>query len=694
MAKDRQPDNFDRYVQQVVDNSLKEVHTCLPGSIVSFDSSTQIASIQPLLKRKFVNDQEVDLPLCINCPVIFPGAGGFVMTFPVEPGDECLIVFSERALDTWIQSGGAQLPLDTRRHSLSDAIAILGLKSQPNKLPAVFASGIELKDVAGNTFCRVKSDGVDIKGNTLVTGDLTVDGDTDITGTLDVIGIATADDHFSGIVSGETHTHSGVTPGAGVSGPPIGGGGGPPVVLSVVDGGTGSSTQQDAINELTQVSGATDEYVLTKDTASGDALWKVATGGGGVTNPLGEDLDMAGFDLIGVDSIRSIADTDTHIDMNNAANSIVVNPGVDAAITFWSGAANIMPAIYPHADNRGSFGSAGLRWEEYWGRFLNIEQTATIATLAATSIGAFQATGAIDFNNQNMTNVDIDSGTINGITDLAIADGGTGQGTAQAAIDALTAVSGATNEHVLTKDTGTGNALWKAATIGDVTAAAALTDNAIVRGGAAAKAVQTSGISISDTDDITGVEDLVAVHIETGSINIASDLGVLITPGSDIDTILINLDVTDNPQILWDESPGSWVFSEGNVHILSTTKGLALTDSAGGIRYGIKYGAATQIGHATPNIMALTNRADDGVVQIQAHDGTGVGGATGEVAVATFADTLVTFHQDVKFEGDVGFYNTAPQSKPTITGSRGGNVALADLLTELAILGLIIDSST
>ncbi|KKK75631.1 hypothetical protein LCGC14_2871790, partial [marine sediment metagenome] len=36
------------------------------------------------------------------------------------------------------------------------------------------------------------------------------------------------------------------------------------------------------------------------------------------------------------------------------------------------------------------------------------------------------------------------------------------QTTQQAAIDALSAVSGATNEHVLTKDTATGNAKWKA----------------------------------------------------------------------------------------------------------------------------------------------------------------------------------------------------------------------------------------
>ena len=47
-------------------------------------------------------------------------------------------------------------------------------------------------------------------------------------------------------------------------------------------------------------------------------------------------------------------------------------------------------------------------------------------------------------------------------TDIPIADGGTGQSTAQLAINALSAVGAATNEHVLTKDTATGNAIFKA----------------------------------------------------------------------------------------------------------------------------------------------------------------------------------------------------------------------------------------
>lgn len=41
-----------------------------------------------------------------------------------------------------------------------------------------------------------------------------------------------------------------------------------------------------------------------------------------------------------------------------------------------------------------------------------------------------------------------------------------------------------------------------------------------------------------------------------------------------------------------------------------------------------------------------------------------------------------------------GFYNATPIAKPTVTGSRGANAALASLLTQLANLGLITDSSS
>ncbi len=54
----------------------------------------------------------------------------------------------------------------------------------------------------------------------------------------------------------------------------------------------------------------------------------------------------------------------------------------------------------------------------------------------------------------------------------------------------------------------------------------------------------------------------------------------------------------------------------------------------------------------------------------------------------------INFVGGVEFQGNVGFYDISPQPQPVVTGSRGGNVALANLLNELAQIGLIQDNTT
>jgi hypothetical protein len=67
-----------------------------------------------------------------------------------------------------------------------------------------------------------------------------------------------------------------------------------------------------------------------------------------------------------------------------------------------------------------------------------------------------------------------------------------------------------------------------------------------------------------------------------------------------------------------------------------------------------------------------------------------LGGAQTYSAAQTFSDN-VTLGGSGK---QVGFYGTTPASKPTVSGSRGGNEALESLLTALATLGLITDSTS
>lgn len=64
-------------------------------------------------------------------------------------------------------------------------------------------------------------------------------------------------------------------------------------------------------------------------------------------------------------------------------------------------------------------------------------------------------------------------------------------------------------------------------------------------------------------------------------------------------------------------------------------------------------------------------------------------GATAFAAVSAYIDDEVTPTGAL-----LSFYGAAPAAKPTVTGSKGGNAALASLLTALATLGLITDSTT
>jgi hypothetical protein len=130
--------------------------------------------------------------------------------------------------------------------------------------------------------------------------------------------------------------------------------------------------------------------------------------------------------------------------------------------------------------------------------------------------------------NQNTT------GTASNVTGtVAIGNGGTGQTTAQLAINALTAVGAAPNEYVFTKDTGTGNAIWK------VGGGAGLAWGASISGTSGTGVTLTVGASASASTiaqsiviDNTQTNNSTALRINTGTGN---DSGGNILSGIELD---------------------------------------------------------------------------------------------------------------------------------------------------------------
>lgn len=119
-----------------------KVHTCLPGIVVSYDATTQSATVQPAVRGKYRAPGTGELvsyqmPVIANVPVAFPSAAGISITWPLAAGDPVTLVFAERSIDEWKTVGGNDATArDVRRHDLSDAIAIPGGRPFSDAVPA------------------------------------------------------------------------------------------------------------------------------------------------------------------------------------------------------------------------------------------------------------------------------------------------------------------------------------------------------------------------------------------------------------------------------------------------------------------------------------------------------------------------------------------------------------------------------
>lgn len=231
-------------INQAILNTLKDLHTCLPAQIISFDPANQTATVQPQIKRVFVGGNAQDLPPLINVPVWQPRAGGFCVTLPIKTGDQCLVIFAERAIDQWFKSGKNDEPKNYRTHSLSDGIALVGMSAEPNAIQNYDPDNLTIRNEDNDQFFKLHANKdielstgnlkiylenasdiitatapakiildtplAEITGNATIAGDLTVSGSTTLTDPVTANGKAID----------STHKHLGVTPGGGISGVP------------------------------------------------------------------------------------------------------------------------------------------------------------------------------------------------------------------------------------------------------------------------------------------------------------------------------------------------------------------------------------------------------------------------------------------------------------------------------------------
>ncbi|UIA94537.1 translation initiation factor IF-2 (plasmid) [Erwinia tracheiphila] len=225
------------------------IWTSLPGIVQSFDPVAVTVVVQPAIKGRIMQKdgswQSVNMPLLVDVPVCFPRGGGTTLTFPVNAGDECMVVFADRCIDAWWQSGGIQEPMEPRMHDLSDGFAFIGPMSQAKKIGGISTSTVQLRSDDGAALIELDpaSHAVNVKtsgkltasasgGTEITSPEIVLNGNVTINGNFSqgmgegggaatLLGpVSVTNDVTASGVSVKNHRHGGVETGSGDTGGP------------------------------------------------------------------------------------------------------------------------------------------------------------------------------------------------------------------------------------------------------------------------------------------------------------------------------------------------------------------------------------------------------------------------------------------------------------------------------------------
>lgn len=115
------------------------------GTIQTFDPAKQSASVS-LNVRSLVAGEIKSYPVLVDVPVFVLGGGDRCFTFPVRPGDTCLVCFNDRDIDNWFSTGSVSVPNTPRIHDLSDGLALVGFRSLANPVASYSTTDMEMRN--------------------------------------------------------------------------------------------------------------------------------------------------------------------------------------------------------------------------------------------------------------------------------------------------------------------------------------------------------------------------------------------------------------------------------------------------------------------------------------------------------------------------------------------------------------------
>ena len=210
---------------------LQRTDDMLPAKVIAYNKATNLATIQPMIMVVTTDGQSIARAQVAAVPVYKISSGGFIINFPVKPGDLGWIKANDRDISSFVSTYAMASPNTQRKHSFKDAMFYPQAAWDLVSISEEDSANLVLQNYAGTCKISISETNVTVTAPNGVLFDTPV---ATFTGIIDVQNnngestpctvngnIVTNGDVIASGTSLHTHKHGGVMTGGGDTGVPI-----------------------------------------------------------------------------------------------------------------------------------------------------------------------------------------------------------------------------------------------------------------------------------------------------------------------------------------------------------------------------------------------------------------------------------------------------------------------------------------
>ena len=163
-------------IDRIIADSRASLHTSFPARVLAYDVNAQTVDVRPALLREVPSDDPElpwgfeRLPDLLNVQMMWPRAGGFVITFPLAVGDWVLVLCAEQSTNLWrTRAQAPSHPGLVDPHGLNGCVCLPGWFPDREKLSGVSTTDLVVGKDDGSSAIAIKPDGTIQIGDVMAT---------------------------------------------------------------------------------------------------------------------------------------------------------------------------------------------------------------------------------------------------------------------------------------------------------------------------------------------------------------------------------------------------------------------------------------------------------------------------------------------------------------------------------------------